>query len=51
MNTAETDQMLLVWQWVLSVDLFQNDAADANVILSPSESWVNQGEEVTRDIS
>lgn len=33
-------------QWVLSVDLFANEEADANVVVSETESWTKQGEEV-----
>lgn len=33
-------------QWVLSVDLLQNDSADANVLISSCSDWVGQGQEV-----
>ena len=33
-------------QWVLSVDLLANEQADANVVLSSTESWEGQGIEV-----
>ena len=36
-------------QWVLSVDLFANEDADANVVISETQSWTTQGEEVRRD--
>lgn len=32
--------------WVLSVDLLANEQADANVVLSSTESWEGQGQEV-----
>ncbi|CAI8029476.1 Dihydropteridine reductase [Geodia barretti] len=32
--------------WVLSVDLFANEDADANVVISETQSWTTQGEEV-----
>ena len=35
-------------QWVLSVDIFQNDSADANIVISSSsESWVEQGQQAS----
>ena len=34
-------------QWVASVDLLQNDFADANVLISSSSDWVGQGQEVS----
>ena len=33
-------------QWVASVDLFPNEDAQANVIVTKLESWVEQNEEV-----
>ena len=33
-------------QWVASVDLFPNEEAEANVIVTKLESWVDQNEEV-----
>lgn len=36
-------------QWVLSVDLFANEDADVNVVVSETESWTKQGEEVRRE--
>ena len=33
-------------QWVASVDLFPNEEAQANVIVTKLESWVEQNEEV-----
>ena len=33
-------------QWVLSVDLVANEQADANVVLSATDSWQEQGKEV-----
>lgn len=36
--------------WVLSVDLFQNDLADANVIISGTSDWVEQGKEVATKV-
>ena len=37
---------LSVVQWVLSVDLFANEDADANVVISETQSWTVQGDEV-----
>lgn len=34
-------------QWVLSVDLFHNEFADANVIISGTSDWVEQGKEAS----
>ena len=31
---------------MLSVDLFANETADANIVVSETESWTKQGEEV-----
>ena len=36
----------LILQWVLSVDLFANEDADANVVIAETQSWTVQGEEV-----
>ena len=34
-------------QWVASVDIFPNEEADANVVLTPTDSWTDQEKEVT----
>ena len=34
-------------QWVLSVDLVANEQADANVLLAATDSWQQQGAEVS----
>lgn len=39
--------LLLHTQWVLSVDLFQNDQADANVRITTTSDWVEQGREAS----
>ena len=37
----------LPWtQWVASVDLFANEDADANIVVTATDSWTQQGEEV-----
>ena len=37
----------LVWtQWVASVDLFANEDAHANIVVTATDSWTQQGEEV-----
>jgi len=33
-------------QWVASVDIFPNEEADANVVLTPTDSWTAQEKEV-----
>ena len=38
--------LILIHQWVASVDLFANEAADANLIVTPTDSWTQQGTEV-----
>jgi hypothetical protein len=34
--------MCVYLQWVGSIDLFANEDADANVVVAPSESWIDQ---------
>lgn len=34
-------------QWVASVDIFPNEEADANVVLTPTDSWTDQEKEVS----
>lgn len=38
--------MLLPSQWVASVDLFPNEEAHANVVVTKTDSWTEQNEEV-----
>ena len=38
--------MVLFWQWVASVDLFPNEDAHANVVVTKTDSWTEQNEEV-----
>lgn len=33
-------------QWVASVDLFANEDAHANIVVTATDSWTQQGEEV-----
>ena len=40
------DHLISCHQWVLSIDLFANEEADANVIVAATDSWTQQGEEV-----
>ena len=35
-------------KWVLSIDLLQNDDADANVLVSPTSDWLQQGKEARK---
>ena len=38
----------LPWtQWVASVDLFANEDAHANIVVTATDSWTQQGEEVS----
>ncbi|XP_077992594.1 dihydropteridine reductase-like [Glandiceps talaboti] len=36
--------------WVASIDLFPNEDADANIVLSITESWLKQEEQVTANV-
>lgn len=36
--------------WVGSIDLMPNEQADANVVVKPSESWLNQEDEVLKGV-
>nr|XP_022336092.1 exonuclease 3'-5' domain-containing protein 2-like [Crassostrea virginica] len=36
--------------WVGSIDLMPNEQADANIVVKPSESWLNQEEEVLKGV-
>ena len=46
-NTRSPATHSLVWtQWVASVDLFANEDAHANIVVTPTDSWTQQGEEV-----
>ena len=36
-------------QWVASVDIFPNEDADANVVLTATESWTEQEKEVSAE--
>jgi len=38
-------------QWVGSVDLSANDEASANIIVNPSDDWVDQGKTVTDKVA
>lgn len=43
-------QSLLQLQWVLSLDMVANDAADANVVVTPTDSLKEQAAKVCNDI-
>jgi len=38
-------------QWVGSIDLVANDEANANIIVNPSDSWVDQGRAVADKVA
>lgn len=35
-------------QWVASIDLFPNEEAHANVVVTKTDSWTEQNQEVTK---
>uniref|UniRef100_A0A914UV06 Dihydropteridine reductase n=1 Tax=Plectus sambesii TaxID=2011161 RepID=A0A914UV06_9BILA len=37
--------------WTVSVDLASNDNADANVVVGPTDSWIEQSEKVTHGVA
>lgn len=41
---------LLLFQWVGSIDLKSNDEADANVLVKPEETWIEQETSVLSDV-
>lgn len=40
------DLTIIFSQWVGSIDLFANEEADANVLITETDHWTKQSEEV-----
>ena len=44
------DNIVTVFQWVGSIDLFANEEADVNILITETESWSKQSEQVDTHI-
>lgn len=38
-------------QWVGSIDLAANDEANANIVVNPADTWVDQGKVVAHKVA
>ena len=43
--------VLVFLQWVGSIDLEANDEANANIVVNPADTWVDQGKVVAAKVA